>query len=129
MSDVFESIKRGLEQALEHATGNEEIAIIHKPKPITPIDVKALREKLDMNDIMFANALSISLNTLQGWEEGQSQPKGPALALLRVIKERPDVMSILSQPKMMATPKPKREATRDVIYSSSKPLVASPANL
>jgi putative transcriptional regulator len=97
MSDVFESIKRGLEQALEHASGNEEIAIIHRIEPVAPIDVKALREKLDMNEIGFANALNINLNTLLDWERGGDQPKGPALALLSVIAERPDVISILSR--------------------------------
>jgi hypothetical protein len=34
---VFESIKRGLEQALEHASGNEGIAIIHRIEPVAPV--------------------------------------------------------------------------------------------
>ncbi|MEN8219320.1 MAG: helix-turn-helix domain-containing protein [Pseudomonadota bacterium] len=116
MSEVFESIKRGLEQALEHARGNDEIAIIHKPKPVTPIDVKKLREKLDLSEIGFANALNINLNTLRHWERGNRQPKGPALALLKVITERPEVMSILSQPLMMVV----RGTTPEAVYSSSE---------
>ncbi|EDN67868.1 DNA-binding protein [Beggiatoa sp. PS] len=60
MSEVFESIKRGLEQALEHANGHEEWATIHKPKSL---DVKKLRETLEMNENGFAHALNISVNT------------------------------------------------------------------
>jgi DNA-binding transcriptional regulator YiaG len=81
---------------------NEAIAIIHnKPKPVL-IDVKALREKVDMTEIGFASALGIDLKTLRYWERGRLQPRGPALALLKVIAKKPDfVMSILSQSKII----------------------------
>jgi DNA-binding transcriptional regulator YiaG len=65
MDDVFESIKRGLEQTLEHANGRQEIAKIHKPKSL---DVKTLRETLEMKS-GFAHALNISVNTLRHWEQ------------------------------------------------------------
>lgn len=100
MSEMYESIKRGLEQAIEYTKGNEEIAIIHKLKPIT-IDVQALREKLDMTEIDFSQALGISITTLRHWERGSRQPRGSALALLRVIADNPSVVqSTLSQPSM-----------------------------
>ena len=98
MSEIFESIKRGLEQALEHANGHEEWATIHKPKSL---DVKKLRETLEMNENGFAHALNISVNTLRYWEQGKRQPKGPALVLLKIIAEKPDVMNILSQPNFL----------------------------
>ncbi|OQY46071.1 MAG: transcriptional regulator [Candidatus Parabeggiatoa sp. nov. 2] len=98
MDDVFESIKRGLEQTLEHANGRKEIAKIHKPKSL---DVKTLRETLEMNESGFAHALNISVNTLRHWEQGKRQPKGPALVLLKVIAEKPDVMNMLSQPNFL----------------------------
>jgi putative transcriptional regulator len=117
MSEMYESIKRGLEQAIEYAKGNEEIAIIHKLKPIT-IDVKALREKLGITKTDFAHALGISLTTLRHWERGTRQPQGPALALLRVIAEKPEVVeSVLSQPKMMIVSTSKRRTSTEVPIS------------
>jgi DNA-binding transcriptional regulator YiaG len=77
---------------------DQEAMTHNQPQPVL-IDVKALREPVGMTPT--GNALGIELNTLRYWEHGLSKPKGPALALLKVIAEKPDfVMGILSQSKM-----------------------------
>ena len=45
MSTAFESIKRGLLEAIEHAEGRAPDVRIHRPRPV---DVKALRAKVGM---------------------------------------------------------------------------------
>ena len=45
MSTAFDSIKRGLLEAIEHAEGRAPEARIHRPRPV---DVKALRAKVGM---------------------------------------------------------------------------------
>jgi len=63
--------------------------------------VKAIREKVGLTEVNFANTLGINLKTLRYWEQGSRQPEGPALVLLKVIAEKPDIiMSILSQLKI-----------------------------
>lgn len=86
MSKAFESIKQGLTEAIEFAKGHQEKAIIHD---YSPVDVKAIREKIGMTQSEFASTLGISLGTLKHWERGDRKPHGPALILLNVVEKEP----------------------------------------
>lgn len=86
MSAVFESIKRGLEEAIEHASGKSKNIRLHRPKPV---DVKLVRKKVGMSQPEFAATFGISLGTLRHWERGDRSPHGPALILLHVISKEP----------------------------------------
>ncbi len=74
MSNTFESIKQGLEEAIAHAQGKPVEAIIHTP---AKVDVKAIRQKVGMTQVEFAAAFSISLGTLRHWERGDRIPYAP----------------------------------------------------
>lgn len=89
MSDVFNSIKNGLNEAIQHASGEKKIARIHKPKPV---NVKNVRKTIGMSQPEFAATFGISLGTLRHWERGDRSPHGPALILLNVIKYNPDAV-------------------------------------
>lgn len=95
MNNTFESIKQGLEEAVEYAKGNKSGVRIHyPPEP----DVKAIRNRIGMNQNEFAATIGISLQTLRYWEKGERKPKGPSLILLSIIEKAPNtVMDILSQ--------------------------------
>jgi len=41
----------------------------------------------------FAEALGISIDTLQNWEQGRRQPDGPAKALLRLLARHPRLLA------------------------------------
>ncbi|MCP4698507.1 MAG: helix-turn-helix domain-containing protein [Gammaproteobacteria bacterium] len=85
MSEAFDSIKQGLTEAIEFAKGNQGKAIIHH----TPIDVKAIREKVKMSQTEFASAFGISLGTLRHWEQGDKKSRDPALTLLYIAEKEP----------------------------------------
>jgi len=86
MSKVFESVKQGLTEAVEFSKGRTDRAIVHE---FTPIDVKEIRNKVNMSQMEFASAFGISLNTLRHWERGDGEPRGPALVLLNVVAREP----------------------------------------
>jgi len=86
MNEVFESMKQGLKEAIEHAAGKPSKAIVHKPEPI---NVKAIRKHVGMTQTKFAASFGISLSTLRHWERGDRTPRGPALVLLRVVAKAP----------------------------------------
>lgn len=86
MSNEFDSIKRGLEDAIGHANGTNRIAKIYKPKNI---DVKLVRQEIGMTQSAFAATFGISICTLRHWERGDRSPHGPALVLLNVIAHNP----------------------------------------
>lgn len=86
MNTAFESIKQGLTEAIDFAQGKTSKAVIHE---FSPIDVKAVREKIGMSQSEFASAFGISLGTLRHWERGDRKPRGPALVLLNVVAKEP----------------------------------------
>jgi len=94
MSSAFDSIKQGLNEAIEFSKGKQTKAIVHK---FTPVDVKNIRAQVGMSQNEFASAFGISVSTLRHWERGDRTPHGPALVLLNVVAKEPHaVLSALS---------------------------------
>lgn len=89
MSKAFESIKQGLQEAIEHAEGKDIGVRVHRPKHV---DVKAVRAKVGMTQEQFAARFGFSTATLRHWERGDRTPRGPALVLLNVIERNPNAV-------------------------------------
>ncbi|MDI6791300.1 MAG: NadS family protein [bacterium] len=89
MSEAFESIKRGLEEAIQYAEGNTQSARTHLP---AMVDVKAVRQKIGLTQAEFATTLGVGLGTLQCWERGVREPRGPALVLLNLVSKEPQTI-------------------------------------
>jgi len=89
MGRAFESIRAGLEQAVDHARGEPVRAVVHE---IGPLDVKAIRDRLDMSQTEFAASFGISVGTLRHWERGARRPRGPARVLLNVLAKEPETV-------------------------------------
>jgi len=89
MSKAFDSIKQGLDEALDFSKGKKSKAVVHKFKPV---DVKNIRAKVGMSQSEFASAFGISVSTLRHWERGDRTPHGPALVLLNVVAKEPETV-------------------------------------
>jgi putative transcriptional regulator len=89
MNKAFETIKKGLEEALQHASKKGDVIQIHAPKMV---NVKALRKKTGMTQMQFAAMFGFGLGTLRHWERGDRKPSGPSLVLLNVIKKDPKIV-------------------------------------
>ena len=86
MTSAFDSIKQGLDEALEFSKGGTGKAVVHEFKPV---DVKNVRAMVGMSQNEFASAFGISVSTLRHWERGDRTPNGPALVLLNVVAKEP----------------------------------------
>lgn len=53
-----------------------------------PTQIKALREKVQMSQAVFAAVLNTSVSTVQKWEGGDKKPSGPSLKLLNLIERK-----------------------------------------
>ncbi len=89
MGTTFESISRGLNEAIAHAKGKKIAVKTYKPKAV---DVSALRQRMGMTQEQFAARFGFSVATLRHWERGDRTPQGAALVLLNVIKRAPDAV-------------------------------------
>lgn len=86
MSQVFDDIMQGLDEAIAYSKGEKSKAIVHE---VTPLDVKAIRAKLKMSQSEFAEAVGVKLPTLRHWERGDRKPNGPARVLLNLLAREP----------------------------------------
>lgn len=84
-------IIQGLTEAVESARGAEvgRVTVVNVPHSI---DVRRIRERLDMSQREFAFRFGFSLATLRHWEQGQRVPDGAARVLLTVIERKPEAV-------------------------------------
>jgi len=91
MSSVFESIKQGLNEAVEYERGNLKDVKVDKIT-ISPLNtysgakIKAIRKKHRMTQRIFANALGVSVKTIEAWESGKNIPSGCASRMLELLE-------------------------------------------
>jgi putative transcriptional regulator len=64
----------------------------HRRTVLSTVDVKGLREKLQLTQKEFSGMIGVSIKTLQNWEQGRREPEGPAKALLRVVEKEPQAV-------------------------------------
>ncbi len=53
------------------------------------IDIRRLRESVNVSQSKFALMIGVSVDTVQNWEQGRRRPRGAAMALLRVFEKSP----------------------------------------
>ena len=97
MSNAFDEIKAGLKDAIAWQKGDHGKGMAHFIKALD-IDVKAIREELNVTQEAFCSTYGVSLSTLKKWESGTREPEGPTKAYLYLISQRPRVVkTVLSQ--------------------------------
>jgi putative transcriptional regulator len=57
-------------------------------RPLTPKQIRALRERERVSQTVFANCLNVTTSLVSKWERGEKRPSGPALKLLSLVEER-----------------------------------------
>ena len=89
MSEVSESIIKGMAEALAFAKGEKNGAVVHIPEEI---NVRRIRKKLKMSQTVFADYFGVNVRTIQDWEQGRRMPTGAAKNFLFVIDQEPDAV-------------------------------------
>ncbi len=71
MSELGESVIKGMEEVLAFAKGEDNGAVVHIPEEI---NVRRIRLKLNMTQKVFADYFGVSARTVQDWEQGRRVP-------------------------------------------------------
>lgn len=97
MSELGESIIKGMEEALAFAKGEKTASVVHIPEEI---DVRRIRNKLKMSQADFSSYFGFNLRTVQDWEQGRRVPTGASKNYLFVIDQEPDAVrrALISDP-------------------------------
>ncbi|MGY8816074.1 MAG: helix-turn-helix domain-containing protein [Gammaproteobacteria bacterium] len=88
-NDLETDLEQQLSAIRSHKNGKKKLRAYQLKTPGSP---EKIRAQLGLSQTAFAALLNISVKTLQNWEQGQRQPQGPALALLRIIEQYPEVL-------------------------------------
>jgi len=91
--DLGKEILDGLNDIHSFKSGSLKLRTTELSEPSEP---KIIREKLQLSQSAFAGLLGVSTRTLQDWEQGRRSPQGPAIALLRIAEQHPEVFVQLS---------------------------------
>ncbi len=90
--DIGNEILDGLNEMKDHKKGKVTLRTTQLSEPSEP---KVIRSKLKLSQSAFAGLLGVSTRTLQDWEQGRRTPQGPAVALLRIAEQHPEVFTDL----------------------------------
>ncbi len=88
----FNSIMTGLNEALEVSKGRLKTVKRRKvtvsPLPEYNADrIKKIRESLNLSQMIFAEAMGVSIKTIEAWESGRNKPQGPASRFLQILEQ------------------------------------------
>jgi putative transcriptional regulator len=96
--NIGNEIIQGMEEAIEYIRGNQGSAKVHKVEIPNEIDVREIREQLNLSRKEFAESFGFSPRTLQHWEQGDRVPHGAAKVLLLLLQREPaTIAKILRQ--------------------------------
>lgn len=88
-SKFFESLKKGLEEAVAHEKGEITLRLhiidLSSPPQYKAKDIKRIRSREHYSQGIFARILNVCPKTIQAWESGARVPSHAALRLLEVV--------------------------------------------
>ncbi len=86
----FNSIMTGLNEALEVSNGNLK-NVKRRKVTVSPVPeynatkIKKIRESLNLSQMIIAEAIGLSIKTVEAWESGRNKPQGPASRFLQLL--------------------------------------------
>jgi putative transcriptional regulator len=94
---VYESIMQGLNEAVEYQQGNinaRKTRLSIKPLSVFDVaDIKQIRQKTGLSQVVFAGSLGVSPKTIEAWESGRNKPEGASRRLLEIVRDNPDILT------------------------------------
>lgn len=74
---------------LDKATMREFDSLCLAPvEPLAPEEIRALRERENVSQPVFAHYLNVRKDAVSKWERGEKRPDGPSLKLLNIVRAK-----------------------------------------
>ncbi len=83
---LFNDLIKSIKEARDISDGKKKPS---RHFTVTPIDIKTLRKELKFSQTQFADIIGIPVATLRNWEQGRTNPEGPARVLITALKNNP----------------------------------------
>ena len=86
--NIGQEILEGIQEVKKYKAGQVTLKTSQVDNLPSP---QAIRKRLQLSQSEFALLMGVSIRTLQDWEQGRRQPRGPAQSLLRIADHHPEV--------------------------------------
>lgn len=83
----FNELKTSLEEAVDIQQGKQRASNVTQYEVV---DIKTIREQLNVSQREFAEALGTSIDTIKSWEGKRRNPTGLTAKVLSTIRDNPD---------------------------------------
>lgn len=83
----FNELKTSLEEAVDIEQGKSDATRVTRYEVV---DIKTIREQLNVSQREFAEALGTSIDTVKSWEGKRRNPTGLTAKVLSTIRDNPD---------------------------------------
>lgn len=96
--EVTESLFRGLNEMLESSKDLSRSTLKKSFRSLKPVPdfksvkVKKIRKKLALTQRRFADALGVSVKTVEAWEANRNKPNGTAQRFLYLLDKNPGLL-------------------------------------
>ncbi|MDR1625856.1 MAG: helix-turn-helix domain-containing protein [Spirochaetia bacterium] len=90
---VYKSIMQGLTEAAAYQQGKLKTRKarlgIKAVDTFNTEDIRQIRRKTGLSQVMFAGSLGVSPKTVEAWENGRNKPEGASRRLLEIVRDDP----------------------------------------
>lgn len=94
--DIYSELMEGFDALEGERAGKltlRRTTLEYRPAPeMTGVQVRRLREKLNLSQPVFARQLRIEARTVANWEQGVSKPNAQAAILLKLVDLHPELI-------------------------------------
>lgn len=88
---VYESIMKGLNEAVEFEKGNVKArtakCTVNPVPEFSSDEIREVRNSLNMTQSTFAAVMGVSIKTVEAWEAGTNKPIGTARRMLSMLQK------------------------------------------
>jgi len=93
---IFDDLKQSLSDALDYEQGKKTTLRVSQlppaPKPLSPGQIRAIRQSFNVSQAGFARIINVSVNAVESWEQGVRRPREATLKLLTIAHKHPEVL-------------------------------------
>ena len=91
MSKYYEELMQSIQEAIEDAESGgkklkRRVVEIEPIKEYKSEEIKNIRERTGLSQMLFANYLGVSNKTVEAWESGKNHPSGAACRILHMME-------------------------------------------
>lgn len=91
MGTVAQDLLESMEFMVDHLEGKAS-GKAHEVEVADDVDVKAIRQSLDMTQEAFADAFRLDVSSIRAWEQRRRRPEKAARLYLKVIAKNPQAV-------------------------------------